>query len=98
MTINMRYVESIRHFNRFYTQILGLLNNKLLKSDYSLTEARILFELDQTNNLVARDLSRQLHLDPAYLSRLLMRFEKQGLIHKKKSQEDTRKQDNTGEI
>ena len=92
MTINMRYVESIRHFNRFYTQILGLLNNKLLKSDYSLAEARILFELGQTNNLVARDLSRQLHLDPAYLSRLLMRFEKQGLIHKKKSREDTRKQ------
>ncbi len=69
-----------------------MLNNKLLKSDYSLTEARILFELAQTPILVSRDLSKQLHLDPAYLSRLLMRFEKQGLIHKKKSPEDTRKQ------
>jgi len=92
MTVNLNYVERIRHFNRFYTQILGLLNNKLLKSDYSLAEARILFELDQTPDLVSRDLSKQLHLDPAYLSRLLMRFEKQGLIHKKKSPEDTRKQ------
>jgi len=92
MTINQNYVERIRHFNRFYTQVLGLLNNKLLKSDYSLAEARILFELGQTANLVSRDLSKQLHLDPAYLSRLLMRFEKQGLIHKKKSLEDTRKQ------
>jgi DNA-binding MarR family transcriptional regulator/GNAT superfamily N-acetyltransferase len=88
----MNYVDKIRHFNRFYTQILGLLNNKLLKSDYSLTEARILFELSETPDLVSRDLSQQLHLDPAYLSRLLMRFEKQRLIHKKKSPEDTRKQ------
>jgi DNA-binding MarR family transcriptional regulator/GNAT superfamily N-acetyltransferase len=92
MTISLNYVERIRNFNRFYTQILGLLNNKLLKSDYSLAEARILFELAQTPNLVSRDLSKQLHLDPAYLSRLLMRFEKQGLIHKKKSRCDTRKQ------
>ena len=84
MTINLSYVERIRSFNRFYTQILGLLNNKLLKSNYSLAEARILFELGQTSNLVSRDLSKQLHLDPAYLSRLLMRFETQGLLHKKK--------------
>ena len=92
MTINLNHVKKIRHFNRFYTQILGLLNNKLLKSNYSLAQARILFELDQTPNHVSSDLSKQLHLDPAYLSRLLMRFEKQGLIQKKKSTEDTRKQ------
>jgi DNA-binding MarR family transcriptional regulator/GNAT superfamily N-acetyltransferase len=92
MRIDLSYVERIRRFNRFYTQILGLLNNKLLKSDYSLAEARILFELNQTSNLVSKDLSHQLHLDPAYLSRLLMRFEKQGLIRKKKSSKDTRKQ------
>jgi len=92
MEIDLSYVERIRRFNRFYTQILGLLNNKLLKSDYSLAEARILFELNQTSNPVSKDLSHQLHLDPAYLSRLLMQFEKQGLIRKKKSLKDTRKQ------
>ncbi|MCP4103940.1 MAG: winged helix-turn-helix transcriptional regulator, partial [Desulfobacteraceae bacterium] len=92
MTINLKYVEKIRHFNRFYTQLLGLLDNKLLKSEYSLAEARILFELGQRSNLVSRDLSKQLRLDPAYLSRLLTGFEKQGLIRKKKSSEDTRKQ------
>lgn len=91
MRVNKKYIEKIRHFNRFYTQILGLLNNKLLKSDFSLSEARILFELDQASNLVSSDLSRQLHLDPAYLSRILKRFEKQGLLHKKKSSKDTRK-------
>ncbi|MBU1340737.1 MAG: bifunctional helix-turn-helix transcriptional regulator/GNAT family N-acetyltransferase [Proteobacteria bacterium] len=92
MVIELSYVERIRRFNRFYTQILGLLNNKLLKSDYSLAEARVLFELGQTPNIVSKELSKQLHLDPAYLSRILMRFEKQGLIHKKRSIEDTRKQ------
>ena len=92
MVIELSYVERIRHFNRFYTQILGLLNIKLLKSDYSLAEARVLFELGQTPNLVSKELSKQLYLDPASLSRLLMRFEKQGLIRKKKSLEDTRKQ------
>jgi len=92
MTIDLHHVEKIRHFNRFYTQILGLLNNKLLKSAYSLTEARILFELGRTSGLVSSDLSKQLHLDPAYLSRILRRFEKQGLLQKTKSQDDTRKQ------
>ena len=90
--IDMTYIRKIRHFNRFYTQILGLLNNKFLKSDYSLTEARILFEFAQRSNYVSKDLVQQLHLDPAYLSRLLMRFEKQGLIQKEQSLEDTRKQ------
>ncbi len=92
MINEMNDIERIRHFNRFYTQILGLLDNKLLKSDYSLAEARILFELGQIPNLVARDLAKQLHLDPAQLSRLLRRFEQQGLIRKEKSSEDTRKQ------
>ena len=92
MTIDISLVNNIRHFNRFYTQILGLLNNKLLKSDYSLTEARILFEFGQKFNLVSTDLVKQLHLDPAYLSRILVRFGKQGLIKKEQSLEDTRKQ------
>lgn len=92
MFIERSYIERIRRFNRFYTQVLGLLNNKLFKSEYSLSEARILFELHQTSNLASTDLSCSLQLDPAYLSRLLMRFEKQGLISKKKSVKDTRKQ------
>ncbi|MCF6245724.1 MAG: helix-turn-helix domain-containing GNAT family N-acetyltransferase [Desulfobacula sp.] len=92
MTINLNTIEKIRHFNRFYTQIFGLLDNKFIESDYSLAQARILFELGKKINLVSRDLSMQLYLDPAYLSRLLVRFENQGLIRKKKSLEDTRKQ------
>jgi DNA-binding MarR family transcriptional regulator/ribosomal protein S18 acetylase RimI-like enzyme len=92
MAKDKNLINKIRHFNRFYTQILGLLNNKLLKSDYSLTEARILFEFGQKPNFVSRDLVKQLHLDPAYLSRILMRFSEQKLIRKEQSLEDTRKQ------
>ncbi|MCK5542455.1 MAG: winged helix-turn-helix transcriptional regulator [Desulfobacterales bacterium] len=51
-----------------------------------------MFEFGQRSNLVSKDLVKQLHLDPAYLSRILMRFEKQGLIKKEQSSEDTRKQ------
>ncbi len=92
MAIDINAVKKIRHFNRFYTQVLGLLNNKLLKSDYSLTEGRILFEFGKKPNLVSKELVKQLHLDPAYLSRILRRFEKLGLIQKEPFLKDTRKQ------
>lgn len=92
MVISETHVEKIRGFNRFYTQILGLLDNRLLKSDYSLVEARILFELGRHPDIVSKDLVNELRIDPAYLSRILKRFEKQDLIQKKTSPSDTRKQ------
>ncbi len=92
MEISAMYVEKIRGFNRFYTQILGLLNQKVYRSNYSLAEARILFELNQNPKLVSKDLVKILQIDPAYLSRLLARFEKKGLINKQRSSKDTRQQ------
>jgi len=92
MAIDTARIEKIRQFNRFYTQIFGLLDNRFLKSEYSLAEARILFELGQIKGLVSKDLAAQLHLDPGYLSRLLRRFEKKGLIQKEISPRDTRRQ------
>ncbi|WP_022667310.1 bifunctional helix-turn-helix transcriptional regulator/GNAT family N-acetyltransferase [Desulfospira joergensenii] len=90
--MHLNHIEKIRGFNRFYTQVLGLLDHKLLKSEFSLAEARILFELAQGKDLVSSDLARQLRMDPAYLSRILTRFQKKGLLLKKKSPQDTRKQ------
>jgi DNA-binding MarR family transcriptional regulator/N-acetylglutamate synthase-like GNAT family acetyltransferase len=84
--------ETIRRFNRFYTNLLGLLNRKLLKSDYSLAEARILFEIGHTPGSTASVLVKQLALDPAYLSRILSTLEKNNLVKKERSREDTRKQ------
>jgi DNA-binding MarR family transcriptional regulator/N-acetylglutamate synthase-like GNAT family acetyltransferase len=83
-------VSAVRHFNRFLTRRIGVLREGLLHSPYSLTEARILFELAQRDNLTASDLCRDLGLDPGYLSRTLARLEQQGLMDKARSENDGR--------
>ena len=85
-------LKKIRGFNRFYTRILGLLDNKILKSEYSLPEARILFELYYQPTLTATDLVKQLNVDPAYLSRIIKNFRKKHILERTRSTEDSRKQ------
>lgn len=92
MNINLERIGKIRSFNRFYTNLLGLLDRTLLKSDYSLTEVRILFELNRLSTTTASELVKLLNLDPAYLSRILSGFEEKNLIDKQRSNEDMRKQ------
>ena len=85
-------IDAVRHFNRFFTRRIGALREGLLHSRYSLTEARILFEIAHGDALVsASDLSRELGLDPGYLSRILARLERQGLIEKIPSESDARR-------
>jgi DNA-binding MarR family transcriptional regulator/RimJ/RimL family protein N-acetyltransferase len=88
----MEKISKIRSFNRFYTNQLGLLEKTLLKSEYSLTEVRIMFELSQLSGTNASELVKLLQLDPAYLSRILSSFERNKLIQKKQSNIDMRKQ------
>jgi len=83
-------VESIRSFNRFYTRQLGLLNQSHLASEYSLTEARILYELAHNDGLAATDLRNSLGLDAGYLSRLLTSLAKRKLIQRTASAKDAR--------
>ncbi|MFX1436798.1 MAG: MarR family winged helix-turn-helix transcriptional regulator, partial [Promethearchaeota archaeon] len=92
MKINLDRIGKIRSFNRFYTNLLGLLDSTLLKSDYSLTEVRIMFELNRLSTTTASELVKILNLDPAYLSRILTSFEEKKLIQKKQSTKDLRKQ------
>lgn len=92
MKINLERIGEIRSFNRFYTNLLGLLDKTLLKSEYSLTEVRIMFELNRLSTTTASELVKLLNLDPAYLSRVLSGFEEINLIQKKQSSEDLRKQ------
>lgn len=78
-------VEELRSFNRFYTRQIGLLDEHLSNSPFSLAEARVLYELANGTAETAADLSRQLGMDKGYLSRVLSRFRKHGLIESRVS-------------
>lgn len=84
-------VEAVRRFNRFFTRRIGVLGEGLLESPYTLTEARILFEVAHREGTAASDLARDLGLDRGYMSRVLAGLERRGLIEKSRSEEDGRR-------
>jgi DNA-binding MarR family transcriptional regulator/GNAT superfamily N-acetyltransferase len=86
------HIHAVRRFNRCYTKILGMLAEGLVETPYSLTEARVLFELNQQDNTEVTELRRELDLDAGYLSRLLARFETDGLVTRGRSATDGRRQ------
>jgi DNA-binding MarR family transcriptional regulator/GNAT superfamily N-acetyltransferase len=83
-------VEAVRRFNRFYTRKIGVLDEGLLKSRFSLTEVRVLYELAYHDQATASAIREELGLDAGYLSRILSAFEKHGLIDKANSRVDGR--------
>ena len=85
-------IETIRRFNRFYTRRIGVLQEGLLDTKFSLTESRLLWELAHADGLTATDLARTLELDAGYLSRLLTGLKKRGLIERTRSVDDARQQ------
>jgi DNA-binding MarR family transcriptional regulator/GNAT superfamily N-acetyltransferase len=85
-------VAAVRGFNRFYTNAIGLLRGKYLDTPYSLTEARLLFELAQREASEVTDLRRMMDIDAGYLSRILARFESDGVISRQRSAADARRQ------
>src|SRR5215468_7259388 len=90
--VSDRDVAAVREFSRFYTSVLGLLREGLLDTPYSLTEARIIFELARQDEMEVAAVRRWLDLDPGYLSRILARFEVDGLVRKSRSAGDARRQ------
>jgi DNA-binding MarR family transcriptional regulator/GNAT superfamily N-acetyltransferase len=84
-------ISRIREFNRFYTQAIGLIKKRFLDSEFSLIQARVLFELHNSPDIHAKDLSVQLDLDVTYLSKILKKFDTSGLLLRQPSPEDSRK-------
>jgi DNA-binding MarR family transcriptional regulator/GNAT superfamily N-acetyltransferase len=84
--------EAVRAFNRFYTNKLGVLARGYLETSYTLTEARILYEMGARQRVSATELNRELGLDPAYLSRILKKFREAGFIESEPDPSDKRSQ------
>jgi DNA-binding MarR family transcriptional regulator/GNAT superfamily N-acetyltransferase len=86
-------VAAVRAFNRFYTNIIGLMHGMYLDMPYTLTEARLLFEMGRREVTAVTDLRQSLDIDPGYLSRVLSRFEAGGLITRARADGDARRQE-----
>jgi DNA-binding MarR family transcriptional regulator/N-acetylglutamate synthase-like GNAT family acetyltransferase len=83
-------VEAVRRFNRLYTRRIGVLQDGYLESPFSLAEVRVLYELAHRPSATASEISRELELDPGYLSRILRKLHERGLLERTRSQRDGR--------
>ena len=83
-------IHSVRAFNRYYTWKIGLLNNRLYGTDFSLTEARMIFHAGENQGVTAGEIASFLNLDPGYTSRVIKKLTDAGILSKEKSGNDTR--------
>ncbi len=90
MTRRQELIEKIRNFNRFYTNVLGLLDQHFLDTPFSLTEGRVLYEIAHMEECSAKKIRENIAIDEGYLSRIIDKFIQKGLITKKPSRNDRR--------
>lgn len=90
MPHTQEFIEKVRSFNRFYTNIIGLLDQHFLDTPYSLTEGRVLYEISHLEEPSAKKIRENIDIDEGYLSRIINKFTRQGLIKKTPSARDGR--------
>lgn len=90
MIRKQEFIEKIRSFNRYYTNIIGLLDQHFLDTPFSLTEGRVLYEISHMEECSARKIMENIAIDEGYLSRVIHKFTKQGLVKKAPSSKDKR--------
>lgn len=83
-------IARIRAFNRFYMPSMNLLGDHYLGSEYSVTEARVFFEIYENEGCNAAHIAQLMNIDKSYLSRIIKKHEKSGYIHRERSAEDSR--------
>ena len=86
-------VTQVRAFNRFYTNVIGVLHDMYLDTPYTLTESRLLYEIAKHGTVEVSWLRQALDIDAGYLSRVLSRFESEGLVTRHRSTADARRQE-----
>jgi DNA-binding MarR family transcriptional regulator/GNAT superfamily N-acetyltransferase len=84
-------IDAVRRFNRFFTRRLELLREDFLRSPFTLSEGRVLYELGRQDDATATELGQELGMDAGYLSRILRGFEARGLLTRRPSQADARR-------
>ncbi|WP_352926025.1 MarR family winged helix-turn-helix transcriptional regulator [Peribacillus simplex] len=88
--MNKDTIADIRQFNRFYTTILGVLDKHILDTGYSFTEARVILEIGLMEQCIANHLVDKLEIDRSYMSRIINKLRKDGLVMKENSTLDNR--------
>lgn len=83
-------IDQIRHFNRHYVPAMHLLDQRYQHTDYTTMEADVLIELSEQPGRSARELIQLFGIDKGYLSRMLGRFEGEGLLERTASPDDGR--------
>jgi DNA-binding MarR family transcriptional regulator len=90
MKRDQELIDKIRSFNRFYTNVIGLLDRHFLDTPFSLTEGRVLYEISQTELCTAKKIRSNIDIDEGYLSRVIDKFIQVGLVRKKPALGDKR--------
>lgn len=87
---NSKLISKVREFNRLYMPTMKLLGNHYLGSEYSVTEARVFFEIHENEGCTAAHIAEAMNIDKSYLSKIISSHEKSGYIIKKPSSTDKR--------